>query len=122
MTFSVWAAYDKKHYHASRPGRRRLTEAIKREWRRRSAVEPVIGHATAERGIGRNFLRGVHDDAANAALAAQRPARNPSSSSTTPEAQTPPRAPNQAAAFFTVDFEARAQLACRRRGLPPPDS
>jgi IS5 family transposase len=28
--------------------RRRLTETIKRELRRRSAVEPVIGHAKAE--------------------------------------------------------------------------
>jgi len=50
--------------------KRRVTDAIKRELRRRSAVEPVIGHAKAEHGMGRNFLKGVHGDAANAVLAA----------------------------------------------------
>jgi transposase, IS5 family len=50
--------------------KRRVTEAIKRELRRRSAIEPVIGHAKAEHGMGRNFLKGVHGDAANAVLAA----------------------------------------------------
>src|SRR5271168_1068254 len=33
--------------------RRRVTETIKRELRRRSAVEPVIGHAKAEHRMGR---------------------------------------------------------------------
>jgi transposase, IS5 family len=33
--------------------RRRVTEAIKRELRPRSAVEPVIGHAKAEHRMGR---------------------------------------------------------------------
>ena len=50
--------------------RRRVTEAIKRELRRRSAVEPVIGHAKAEHRMGRNYLAGAHGDAANAVLAA----------------------------------------------------
>ena len=50
--------------------RRRLTEAIKRELRRRSAIEPVIGHAKAEHRMGRNYLAGSHGDAANAVLAA----------------------------------------------------
>ena len=50
--------------------RRRVTEAIKRELRRRSAVEPVIGHAKAEHRMGRNYLAGTHGDAANAVLAA----------------------------------------------------
>ena len=50
--------------------RRRVTDAIKRELRRRSAVEPVIGHAKAEHRMGRNFLKGAHGDAANAVLAA----------------------------------------------------
>jgi transposase, IS5 family len=50
--------------------RRRVTEAIKRELRRRSAVEPVIGHAKAEHRMGRNYLAGAHGDAANAILAA----------------------------------------------------
>jgi transposase, IS5 family len=50
--------------------RRRVTEAIKRELRRRSAIEPLIGHAKAEHRIGRNYLAGTHGDAANAVLAA----------------------------------------------------
>ena len=50
--------------------RRRVTETIKRELRRRSAVEPVIGHAKAEHRMGRNYLVGTHGDAANAVLAA----------------------------------------------------
>jgi len=50
--------------------KRRVTDAIKRELRRRSAVEPVIGHAKAEHRMGRNFLKGAHGNAANAVLAA----------------------------------------------------
>jgi IS5 family transposase len=50
--------------------RRRVTETIKRELRRRSAVEPVIGHAKAEHRMGRNCLAGTLGDAANAVLAA----------------------------------------------------
>jgi IS5 family transposase len=46
-----------------------LTETIKRELRRRSAVEPVIGHAKAEHRMGRNYLVGTQGDAANAVLA-----------------------------------------------------
>jgi IS5 family transposase len=50
--------------------KRGVTPQIKRELRRRSAVEPVIGHLKAEHRMGRNYLwfrRGV---AANAVLAA----------------------------------------------------
>jgi transposase, IS5 family len=50
--------------------RRRVTETIKRELRRRSAVEPVIGHAKTEHRMARNYLAGTHGDAANAVLAA----------------------------------------------------
>jgi transposase, IS5 family len=50
--------------------KRGVTEAIRRDLRRRSAVEPVIGHAKAEHRMGRNFLKGTHGDAANAVLAA----------------------------------------------------
>jgi transposase, IS5 family len=38
--------------------RRRVTETIKRELRRRSAVEPVIGHAKTEHRMARNYLAG----------------------------------------------------------------
>ena len=41
----------------------------KRELRRRSAVEPVIGHLKAEHRMGRNYLWFRRGDAANAVLA-----------------------------------------------------
>ncbi|MDX1122675.1 IS5 family transposase, partial [Sinorhizobium medicae] len=50
--------------------KRRVTLAIKREMRRRSAIEPVIGHLKAEHRMGRNYLAGQHGDAINAVLAA----------------------------------------------------
>ena len=50
--------------------RHRVSETIKRELRRRSAVEPVIAHSKAEHRMGRNYLAGAHGDAANAVLAA----------------------------------------------------
>jgi transposase, IS5 family len=50
--------------------RRRVTEQIKRELRRRSAVEPVIGHLKADHRMGRNHLAHTTGDAANAVLAA----------------------------------------------------
>ncbi len=50
--------------------KRRMTDAIKREMRRRSAVEPVIGHAKAEHRMGRNYLAGRTGDAINTVLAA----------------------------------------------------
>ena len=50
--------------------RRGLTAAIKRAFRRRSAVEPVIGHLKSEHRMNRNHLAGIHGDAVNAVLAA----------------------------------------------------
>jgi IS5 family transposase len=50
--------------------KRRMTEHIKRQMRRRSAVEPVIGHLKAEHRMGRNYFAGRAGDAANAVLAA----------------------------------------------------
>lgn len=50
--------------------RRRATPKIKREMRRRSAVEPVIGHMKAEHRMGRNYLWYRQGDAINAVLAA----------------------------------------------------
>jgi transposase, IS5 family len=43
---------------------------IKRELRRRSAIEPVIGHMKAEGHLGRCYLKGRDGDAANAVLTA----------------------------------------------------
>ena len=47
-----------------------VTEAIKRDLRRRSAVEPCIGHLKSEHRMGRNHLAHAEGDAANAVLAA----------------------------------------------------
>jgi IS5 family transposase len=50
--------------------KRGVTPSIKRTMRRRSAVEPVIGHLKAEHRMGRNYLWFRHGDANNAVLAA----------------------------------------------------
>ena len=50
--------------------KRRVTPHIKREMRRRSAIEPVIGHLKNEHRMDRNYLAGRHGDANNAILAA----------------------------------------------------
>ena len=50
--------------------KRRVTPAIKREMRRRAAVEPVIGHIKKEHRMERNYLAGTQGDAINAILAA----------------------------------------------------
>jgi len=50
--------------------KRRMTPAIKREMRRRAAVEPVIGHIKNEHRMDRNYLAGTQGDAINAVLAA----------------------------------------------------
>jgi IS5 family transposase len=50
--------------------KRRVPPKIKREMRRRSAVEPVIGHIKAEHRMGRNYLWSRQGDAINAVLAA----------------------------------------------------
>ncbi len=50
--------------------KRRVTEQIKRELRRRSAVEPVIGHLKSDHRMDRNQLAHAAGDAINAVLAA----------------------------------------------------
>ena len=49
---------------------RRVTRSIRREMKRRAAVEPVIGHTKAEHRMGRNYLKGRDGDCINAVLAA----------------------------------------------------
>jgi IS5 family transposase len=49
---------------------RRVTAAIRREMKRRAAVEPVIGHVKAEHRMDRNYLKGRDGDRINAVLAA----------------------------------------------------
>jgi transposase, IS5 family len=50
--------------------KRGVSGTIKRELRRRSAIEPVIGHMKSEGHLGRCFLKGRDGDAANAILTA----------------------------------------------------
>jgi IS5 family transposase len=50
--------------------KRHVTPQIKRQMRRRAAVEPVIGHLKAEHRMGRNYLAHPAGDAINAVLAA----------------------------------------------------
>jgi len=49
---------------------RRVTKTIRREMRRRAAIEPVIGHIKAEHRMERSYLKGRDGDRANAVLAA----------------------------------------------------
>jgi IS5 family transposase len=50
--------------------KRRVTPQIKREFKRRAAIEPVIGHLKEHHRIGRNHLAHASGDAINAVLAA----------------------------------------------------
>ena len=58
--FKVFTAGQKRH----------VSPQIKRQMRRRAAVEPVIGHLKAEHRMGRNYLAHATGDAINAVLAA----------------------------------------------------
>ena len=56
--------------------KRGITPTIKKELRRRSAVEAVIGHLKTNGRLGRNFLKGRDGDKINAILEAGREAWN----------------------------------------------
>jgi IS5 family transposase len=62
------ADYKFKVYTAGQ--KRRVTPQIKRDMKRRAAVEPVIGHLKAEHRMGCNYLAHSAGDAINAVLAA----------------------------------------------------
>ncbi len=47
-----------------------IIKSIRREMKRRAAVEPVIGHVKAEHRKERNYLKGTDGNRANAILAA----------------------------------------------------
>jgi len=49
---------------------RRVTKALRREMRRRAAIEPVIGHLKGDHRMGRNYLKARDGDRINAVLAA----------------------------------------------------
>ena len=50
--------------------KRRITPQIKREFKRRAAIEPVIGHLKEHHRMGRNYLAHASGDAINVVLAA----------------------------------------------------
>jgi IS5 family transposase len=58
--FRVWISGQVRH----------VTAVIRREMKRRAAVEPVIGHVKGEHRMGRNYLKGRDGDRMNAVLAA----------------------------------------------------
>lgn len=49
-------------------GTRKLTATLKRLLKRRSAIEPVIGHSKQDPALGRNYLQGKTGDRLNALL------------------------------------------------------
>jgi hypothetical protein len=49
---------------------RNVTRTIRREMKRRAAIEPMIGHIKAEHRMGRNYPKGRGGDRINAILAA----------------------------------------------------
>jgi IS5 family transposase len=48
----------------------RAMRTLRRLFRRRAAIEPVIGHLKSDHGLGRNHLRGSEGDRLNAVLSA----------------------------------------------------
>ena len=62
-------AYEHKHRVFKSGQRRGVHGTIKKELRRRSVVEPIIGHLKADHSLGRNFLKGLQGDKINALLA-----------------------------------------------------
>ena len=51
-------------------GQKRLTPALKKALKRRSAIEPHIGHMKNDGKLGRNYLKGVIGDKVHAVLCA----------------------------------------------------
>jgi len=107
---------------------RRVTEAIKRELRRRPAVEPVIGHLKSDHRMGRNFLAHTQGDAVNAVLAAAgynfkrlQPGSRfsaPRCSQPSPRSQAQNNSPSQRkTVFFTGDYVSNYKFLsrCSRR-------
>lgn len=50
--------------------KRRVTAQVKRDFKRRAAIEPMIGHLKDDHCMGRNYLAHSRGDAINAVLAA----------------------------------------------------
>ncbi len=48
--------------------RKGLSKALRKEMKRRSSIEPEIGHQKSDGKLGRNWLKGMQGDAINAVL------------------------------------------------------
>ena len=51
-------------------GRHRVARRLRRWFRRRAAIEPVIGHLKSDHRMDRNYLKGTEGDQVNAILSA----------------------------------------------------
>jgi hypothetical protein len=95
---------------------RRVTASIRREMKRRAAVEPVIGHVKAEHRMDRNYLKGRLGDRINAVLAAaccdgsQSSCVSSSEPSSRPSRLETPLEPGAGDQFFTNDSLCRTML------------
>ncbi len=58
------------HVHIAGSGKKRLTQTQRNRRKRRSAIEPKIGHAKQENRMDLCYLKGLQGDAMNAILAA----------------------------------------------------
>jgi IS5 family transposase len=56
--------------HVVRRGWRKLPASIRRWYKRRSVIEPIIGHCKFDNRLERNYLKGVEGDRINAILSA----------------------------------------------------
>ena len=61
--------------------KRRVTEQIKRQFKRRAAIEPMIGHRKDDHRMRRNYLAHSTSDAINGVLARTFAASSPGSAS-----------------------------------------
>jgi IS5 family transposase len=62
-------AGDGEVYITGNRGKTKAGPALRRRKKRRSAVEPKIGHLKSDNRMGRNFLKGIEGDKINALLA-----------------------------------------------------
>ncbi len=66
-----YQGHDYEHkYCVFKSGQKRgVKGTIKKELKRRSVVEPIIGHLKSDHALGRSFLKGIDGDKINALLA-----------------------------------------------------
>ena len=73
---SVDLGYRKHNYkgeakvYLSNRFRKKVKASVKKIWKRRSAVEPIIGHLKSDNRLSRNMLKGIKGDDINPILAA----------------------------------------------------